>query len=129
LDILKPCTNVFAFVVPAGDYAFDEWHIKASGVLSPEHWHGPKITVQAGKVTYIGNIEMVFDPKFTGDEHAWIGWPRATDQRARDIPILLKRLPHISADDIVTQTLTLDSPGPVCSSGQVMMVTVTNCQQ
>lgn len=127
LSILKPCTDVFAFVVPAGDYVFDEWHIKASGVLSPEHWHGPKITIQAGKVTYVGNIDMVFDPAFTGDEHAWIGWPRAADQSARDIPILLQRLPHIGAADIVMQPLTLDPRGPVCSVGTAVMITLTSC--
>jgi len=130
IDFTKPCGKLFAFVVPAGDYVLNEWHIQdaGGGTISPASWHGGKVTVQSGKATYVGEIHMVFDPNLPGSGPAdWRGWPSASDRHERDMPLLLRRLPLIRQDDIMVQLPDLDLPGRVCNSAHVGVVGVTFC--
>lgn len=116
IDFTKPCGQLFAFVLPAGDYQLDEWHIAVGGpIFDPETWHGVKVSIQAGKAAYVGEIHMVFDDKLLGPgPTGWRAWPHGSDQHERDFPVLFQRLPKLGPSDVVTQLLDLPPPGRLC---------------
>lgn len=116
IDFTKPCGKLFAFVLPAGDYQLDEWHIAVGGpVLDPESWQGVKVAVQAGKAVYVGEIHMIFDDNLPGQgADGWRAWPHASDQHERDLPVLFERLHNLKPDDVVMRLLDLPPPGRLC---------------
>lgn len=129
-DFKDYCGKLFVIALPPGDYALDSWNIidAGGGVILPQHWRPVTVTIQAGKVTYVGNIHMVFDPTIPGSgPDGWHGWPIATDRHERDIPLLLSRYPSLRQDDVVMSPLSLDPPSSVCNSGNAGVVTFTNC--
>ena len=129
-DFKDQCGKVFAVAIPAGDYVLDTWNIvdAGGGAIVPEHWDPVKITVQAGKLTYVGNIHMVFDPNIPGGgPDGWHGWPATSDRHERDIPMLLSRYPALQASDVVMESLTLPPSSMVCNTGNVGVISFKNC--
>jgi hypothetical protein len=118
-DFTQPCGKVFAFILKAGQYRLDSWYVSAQngGVLiKPQQWEGPTITVQPGKVTYIGNIHMVYDNAIPGAGlDGWRAWPHVTDQHERDMPILLQKVPPLKPGDVTTAVVELPPPSQMCT--------------
>lgn len=118
-DFTQPCGKVFAFILKAGQYRLDRWYVSAQdgGVLiDPQHWEGPTITVQPGKLTYIGNIHMVYDNAIPGAGlDGWRAWPHVTDQHERDMPILLHKVDSLKPDDFIIAVVELPPPSRMCT--------------
>ena len=133
-DFVKPCGKLFAVALPAGDYTLQKWYTVASigtKTVYPQRWDGASVTVQAGKITYVGDIHMVFDDAIPGGAPAGSrSWPRATDMHERDLPLLFQKYPNLKPEDVVMQVLELPPPGRVCVVKQPAMQfspEVTDC--
>ncbi|HEY1773716.1 MAG TPA: hypothetical protein VGH91_11055 [Gammaproteobacteria bacterium] len=129
-DFKQPCGRLFALVMSPGNYQLNYWNIvdAGGGVVEPGNWNPAKFTIQAGKVTYVGNIHMVFDPTLPGGGPAdWRGWPKASDMHERDIAFLLKKYPHLQQGDVTLGVLALDPPSGLCNSGNLGTITLTFC--
>lgn len=118
-DFTQPCGKVFAFILKAGQYKLDRWYVSAQdgGVLiDPQQWQGPTVTVQPGKVTYVGNIHVVYDNAIPGAGlDGWRAWPHVADQHERDIPLLLQKVPSVKPGDVVMDVLDLGPPTRMCT--------------
>ena len=120
-DFKEACGRVFTVVLKPGTYGL-YWHIASTfgllGQLDPGGWEAPQYTVQAGKVTYVGNIHMVFDDNITGKgPDSWHAWPHVSDQHERDLPVLYQRVPALQQQEVSMQVVPLPPPADLCEPG------------
>jgi len=137
-DFKEACGRVFSVVLKSGTYEL-AWHISTtaglSGQLSPGGWEAPQYTVQAGKVTYVGNIHMVFDDDITGKgPDSWHAWPHVSDQHERDLAVLYQRVPALKGQEVSMQVLPLPPPADLCEPGLLLedlplLVNGENCSR
>lgn len=113
------CGRVFTFLLPAGEYVLSSWNITdIAGIIGPRDWRPAKVTVQAGKITYVGNIHMVFNRNLEGPTPIeWRGWPVAVDAHGRDFDVFLRSHPLLAQTEVIMDIPSLDPPGQLCSMG------------
>ena len=118
-DFTQPCGKVFAIILKPGQYKLSRWYVSAQDgdvLIGPQQWEGPTVTVQPGKVVYVGNIHIVYDNDIPGAGlDGWRAWPHVTDQHERDISVLLKKVPSVEAGDVTTAVLELPPPSRMCT--------------
>ena len=120
-DFKEACGRVFVIVLKPGTYGL-YWHIDSTlglfGRLDPGPWEAPQYTVQAGKVTYVGNIHMTFDAGIPGKApDSWHAWPHVSDQHERDLPVLYQRVPALQKQEVSMQVVALPPPADLCVPG------------
>jgi len=90
--------------LPEGDYAADKWSVSlSSGVdfFGPIEMTSDKtgdpvkisFTVRRGQITYLGNVHLSVHTRSTVRYEV-------KDMRTRDVPLVLKKLQNVSADQI-----------------------------
>jgi len=103
-DDLKAKGGTFAIEVPAGEYKLAKWFIRQGYIIyKAEQTIGIPFTVEAGKVTYLGNIHFQES-----------GEVSLRDRSSRDIPTLKARFSAVKAADVglsIAEGFNLDAIG------------------
>jgi hypothetical protein len=106
--------EVAVLELPEGDYAADKWSVSlSSGVdfFGPIEMTSDKtgepvkisFTVRRGQITYLGNVHLSVHTRSTVRYEV-------KDMRTRDVPLVLKKLQNVSADQIDYRTMIQSDP-------------------
>ena len=100
-DWKSPTGRLVYIKLPAGNYQFHEWEYYGSRFFP---FTNPiPFTVSAGKANYIGNLHFSVLPKASAYKF------EIRDMSDRDLPLLLKRIPTLRRDQIVTKLSKADN--------------------
>lgn len=100
-DWQSPTGRLVYIKLPVGNYQFNDWEYHAGRFLP-----FPKpvpFTVVAGKATYIGNLHFSVLPKSRAYKF------EIRDMSDRDLPLLMKRLPTLRREQVVTKLSKADN--------------------
>jgi hypothetical protein len=93
-----------AIELPPGDYVLSHWNFfNGSGVdYFPRDIGELPFTVRAGRVTYVGSFDLVLERgrNAFGVEIAYNPWLVVSDQRERDLAIMLSKFPAIAREQV-----------------------------
>lgn len=102
LDVVesgKPIGRVATLRLPAGEYELYDWKLVepnqyGGNVFSPKQAFGYRFKVEAGRATYLGNVDL----RITEQDTSKI----AVENKAkRDLDLLAKKVPAISISDVL----------------------------
>jgi len=103
-DTKKTRGGVFAIALPPGSYEFNDWLINngTGADISPRNPKKASFLVEAGEVTYIGNLNMLLrtGKNLLGLEIISGGRPVITNQADRDISIIKTKYPFLANKEI-----------------------------
>ena len=106
--------EVAVLELPEGDYVADKWSVSlSSGVdffgpieMTSEKTGEPvkiSFTVRRGQITYLGNVHLSVHTRNTVRYEV-------KDMRTRDVPLVLKKLQNVSADQIDYRPMIKSDP-------------------
>ncbi|MCP4495017.1 MAG: hypothetical protein GY820_48100 [Gammaproteobacteria bacterium] len=101
--------GVFAFSLPAGNYAFNDWLIFNGGAdITPRKPQVAEFTVTPGSVNYLGNLNMNLrlGENLFGLTMVFGGVPEIRDRFDRDIKIAKEKFPFLKDKKIHKKVLS-----------------------
>lgn len=101
--------GVFAFSLPAGEYAFNDWLIFNGGAdITPRNPRIAEFSVTPGSITYLGNLNMNLEvgENFFGLTMVFGGIPEIRDKFDRDVNIAKKKFPFLKSKQIQKRVLS-----------------------
>lgn len=101
LDIVeagRPIGRVAALRLPAGDYELYDWKLVVpnqygGNEFGPKRAFGYRFTIEAGRATYLGNVDL----RMTEQDTYGI---TVENKAERDLALLEKKLPSMRAEDV-----------------------------
>jgi hypothetical protein len=122
--------QAFAVELPPGDYALVDWTMEHGGYKAFGNRKNPiPIRVEAGKVSYLGNLVIQIFYRKDSDGYFYVAGARPSgfDQSARDIPAIKKKFPTLQRREVESQVLNLaswDEPVPASWSVQPIYIPI-----
>lgn len=102
LDVVesgRPIGRLAALRLPAGTYELYDWKLVVpnqygGNEFSPKRAFGYRFKIEAGRVTYLGNVDL----RMTEQDTYNIA---VEDKARRDLALLAKKLPSVRAEDVI----------------------------